>query len=88
MKISPMQPIYLSYELDIEASELDVTKNRGDPNHIKNKFNFDRLAKDLGCLGRKRTCPFCNIECSNFARHIQRNHDDEVSAQMFLTRNQ
>lgn len=33
---------------------------------------------------RKHTCPFCDLECGNFARHLERNHEDEASVQEFL----
>lgn len=52
---------------------------------------FDQIpectTKIITRVRRKHTCPFCNIECGNFARHLERNHDDEVSVQEFLVLN-
>ncbi|KAG5897690.1 hypothetical protein JTB14_011500 [Gonioctena quinquepunctata] len=35
-------------------------------------------------IRRKHTCPFCNLKCGNFSRHLERNHEDETSVQEFL----
>lgn len=34
---------------------------------------------------RKHNCVFCDIPVLNFARHLERNHDDELQVQEFLS---
>lgn len=34
---------------------------------------------------RKHNCVFCDIQVLNFARHLERNHSDELQVQEFLS---
>lgn len=40
---------------------------------------------NLGRTRRRHSCPFCDQVIGNFARHLERQHNDEISVQKFLS---
>lgn len=75
-EVLKVQPIAISTEIEVPSSSI-TTKRCNNMKIILNPNENKRVR-------RKHTCPFCDLPCGNFSRHLERNHDEEVSVQEFM----
>lgn len=67
----------------LDTQTLQISKNRA--NVSKNQKQIKETSRlHTKRLRRKHNCPYCDNNVGNFARHLERNHDNELAVQELL----